>query len=163
MGWQLREYVADDLPQVVALEQRIFVQDAWSPEMVRSDVEAKHTRYCVGVDGASADGALVGYAGLSVRGDDGDVQTIAVAPEARGKGLGKAMFRQLLSWAEAAAVRQVFLEVDSSNHVAKELYLAHGFEPIAIRPTYYSSGADAIVMRLQRKNRENRKDHRESA
>nr|WP_246287232.1 GNAT family N-acetyltransferase [Schumannella luteola] len=92
---------------------------------------------------------VVGYAGLSApsASDQGDVQNIAVVPEARGTGLGRHLLRRLLVEARLRGLDDVLLEVRIDNAPAQSLYLAEGFEQIAIRPRYYRGAIDAVIMR----------------
>jgi GNAT superfamily N-acetyltransferase len=75
----------------------------------------------------------IGYAALcfgfsiEFRGRDAFVDEIYVAPEARGRGLGRALLRALEAEASTCGVRQLHLEVERGNAGARELYVAEGF------------------------------------
>lgn len=98
---------------------------------------------------AEADGKVVGYAGLAAAGGLGDVQTIAVAREQWGTGLGSRLLADLLQHATAFECDEVLLEVRVDNTRAQRLYQRFGFEPIGFRRGYYQPGnVDALVMRL---------------
>lgn len=138
---------ADHLDAIMALETASFVADAWSREMMSDEVTSIHNAYSVALIGD----ALAGYAGLRVpRGArEADVQTIAVSPQARGRGIGRALMERMLTQARDRAVREVFLEVRADNDVAQNLYRSLGFVELGVRPGYYQpEGIDAIVMRL---------------
>lgn len=141
----LRDATAADLDEVWAIESSVFAGDAWSRESLRSEIEGDHRRYIVLVDD---EGAVRGYAGVLVIGGDGDIQTIAVEPGARGGGHGRELMRELLAEAERRQATQVFLEVRADNPVARTLYESLGFTQIGVRPRYYQpDNVDAIVMR----------------
>lgn len=80
--------------------------------------------------------------------DEEELLLIAVAPWARGQGLGHGLMRQFLSQSEAKGVARQFLEMRDGNPAAG-LYLAHGFRPVGRRVNYYRSGnlgpVDAIT------------------
>ncbi|GAA1580129.1 ribosomal protein S18-alanine N-acetyltransferase [Leucobacter aridicollis] len=148
----LRDATLADLDEVAALEADLFGSDAWSREIVREELAGDHRRYLVLVDEG---GAIRGYAGLLVVGTDGDIQTIAVAPELRGGGHGRALMLELLAEAARRGARQVFLEVRADNPPARGLYASLGFAEIGVRPRYYQpEGIDAIVMQLQLKEQQ---------
>lgn len=148
----IRDATLADLDEIARLEAALFGDDAWSREMVREELAGEHRRYLVLAD---ADGALHGYAGVLVLGSDGDIQTIAVAPELRGAGYGRALMDELLDEAGRRGAAQVFLEVRADNPVARGLYRSLGFAEIGVRANYYQpSGVDAIVMLLQMKERQ---------
>ena len=100
------------------------------------------------------EGATSRYGGLLAVGTVGDIQTIALDPDARGAGRGRLLMNALLDAAEGLGVREVFLEVRADNPVARGLYAALGFAEIGVRPRYYQpDDVDAVVMRLEMKGR----------
>ena len=152
----LREMRWWDIEPVMAIERELFPDDAWSRGMFWSELAAvRHpgaTRYYVVaelVTEAEKDSRLIGYAGLSAVAGTGDVQTIAVAREQWGTGLGARLLTDLLSQANAFECREVLLEVRIDNTRAQRLYQRFGFDPIGVRRGYYQPGnVDALVMRL---------------
>ncbi len=74
------------------------------------------------------------------------MQTIAVAPERWGKGIGRALLTALLDEARRRGITAMFLEVRSDNPRARDLYQKFGFVEVGVRSGYYV-GADAIIMR----------------
>ncbi len=143
---EIRRASIADAAVIAAMEAELFGTDAWSPEMVADELRADHRAYFALLD----DGDVIGYAGLFAPGAEGDIQTIAVATQHRGKGLGKALLAALMTEAHARGVTQLFLEVRADNVPAQQLYLAHGFEVIGERPGYYQPGnVSAMVMRCR--------------
>jgi ribosomal-protein-alanine N-acetyltransferase len=139
-----------DLDDVMWLERVSFPTDAWSSSQMAGELHSPYGYYVVAetVDEDTAP-TVIGYAGFSSLpgGTDGDVQTIAVAADHRGQGLGRALFGALLAEAGRRGVRSVFLEVRADNPVAQAMYRSFGFEQIAVRPRYYQpDDVDALVM-----------------
>jgi ribosomal protein S18 acetylase RimI-like enzyme len=73
-----------------------------------------------------AGGEVAGVAALAVRGERGWCAGLAVVPERRGRGLGRALMSALLERARAAGLRQLSLEVLSVNTPARRLYESFG-------------------------------------
>jgi [ribosomal protein S18]-alanine N-acetyltransferase len=148
-GVVLREMRWWDLDAVLELEDELFPEDAWSPGMFWSELAHARgpvatRRYVVADEG----GRLVGYAGLAAVGGVADVQTIGVARDHWGAGLGGRLLAELLRHATAFESAEVLLEVRVDNARAQKLYERFGFEPIGIRRGYYQPGnVDALVMR----------------
>ena len=77
-----------------------------------------------------------------------DIQTIAVVPEARRRGIGRTLLLALAEAGQRRGAAEALLEVRADNPGAQALYRSMGFEQIAIRPRYYQpDDVDAIVMR----------------
>ncbi|MEU5215586.1 ribosomal protein S18-alanine N-acetyltransferase [Streptomyces sp. NPDC020807] len=151
----LREMRWWDIEPVLALEAELFPEDAWSAGMFWSELAHSRgpgaTRRYIVAESADATGRqrLVGYAGFAAAGGLGDVQTIAVARDQWGTGLGARLLSDLLHHATAFECDEVLLEVRVDNTRAQKLYERFGFEPIGFRRGYYQPGnVDALVMRL---------------
>ncbi|AKN69393.1 MULTISPECIES: ribosomal protein S18-alanine N-acetyltransferase [Streptomyces] len=140
-----------DIDPVLALERDLFPEDAWSRGMFWSELAhargAGATRCYLVAE--AADGRIVGYAGLAAAGELADVQTIAVARDHQGTGLGARLLTELLRAATAFECHEVMLECRVDNLPAQKLYERFGFVPIGFRRGYYQPGnVDALVMRL---------------
>lgn len=149
----IRPATVGDLDAIMELETSTFGSDAWSRSTMRAELGGRHGHYLVAerVEGQHPDAALAGYAGLlaPARSSQADIQTIAVAPDARRRGLGRALMVALLAEARRRSASEVFLEVRADNPSAEALYLSLGFEQIAVRPKYYQpDGVDAHVMKV---------------
>lgn len=74
---------------------------------------------------------------------------LAVAPEARRAGLGRALLEAAIREARTGAARLLLLEVRAGNAPALALYRSAGFFEHGVRRAYYSdNGEDAVEMRL---------------
>jgi len=149
MTWHLRRTTPDDLDAVMALEDAIYPDDAWSREIMAAELANQHGYYLVAVDPDRAD-EIVAYAGLlaPMGTGQGDIQTVTVAPDARRQGLARTMMLQLLNEARRRGVDELFLEVRVDNEGAQQLYRELGFEVLSVRKGYYKGGVDALTMKL---------------
>lgn len=145
----IRTATPDDLAAIMAIENASFPTDAWPEYAMAAELESPHGRYIVAEEGEE-EHRIHGYAGLRhlAGGADSDVQTIAVAAEARGKGLGRKLLTELLKTAKERNAREVFLEVRADNPVAQRLYESEGFVEIGRRARYYQpDDVDAVIMK----------------
>ncbi|MEO6143302.1 MAG: ribosomal protein S18-alanine N-acetyltransferase [Dermatophilaceae bacterium] len=142
----LREMTWRDIPTLTRLEPELFPDDAWSQQTWWAEL-ALRPRRCYVV--AELGGALVGYAGVDRVGEVADVMTIAVAPPARGRGLGTVLMDWLIGAARRNGARHLMLEVRADNAAAQRLYSGVGFEMLSVRRKYYQPGdVDAHILRL---------------
>lgn len=142
-----------DVEPVAALEQQLFPDSSWTAEQLWSELAGvPATRWYVV---AATGDDVVGYAGVFVVPPEADVQTLAVAREAQGRGLGRRLLDALVDHAVGVGCTTLMLEVAAGNEAAQRLYAAAGFETIARRSRYYPDGSDALILQ--------RRLHREPA
>lgn len=134
----------------MSLETSTFETDAWSADTMARELRDPNCVYLVAFPPGAPE-LIEGYAGLLAPegAQQGDIQTIAVAPGARGHGLGRTLVLSLVSAARRRGAREIFLEVRDDNPGARRLYERLGFVELGVRRGYYQPGnVDAIVMRL---------------
>lgn len=74
-----------------------------------------------------ADGRMVGFDWLKVEGGAGEIYVLGVAPEAAGRGLGRALLRAGFARLAARGIETVDLYVEGDNATALALYRSAGF------------------------------------
>lgn len=83
--------------------------------------------------------------------DEAELLTIAVAPEAQGKGHGRALLSEFEAVAAARGAATAFLEVAADNPPALALYRGAGWADAGRRKGYYrrpeGPDADALILR----------------
>jgi [ribosomal protein S18]-alanine N-acetyltransferase len=88
-----------------------------------------------------------GFVLVRAAADEAEILTLAVRPESRGKGLGRALLQAAINKAHTLGVATLFLEVGADNPHALALYAGLGFVKVGARKAYYD-GRDALVLRL---------------
>jgi ribosomal protein S18 acetylase RimI-like enzyme len=142
----IRSLGLPDLSALVVLEQASFTGDKLSRRALRRLLE-RPTALFVGV--SETEGSpLLGYALVLMRAGTSlaRLYSIAVNPDARGKGLGRA----LMAAAEQAALDEgasaIRLEVRPDNAKAITLYDSLGYREFAVHQGYYEDLSDALRM-----------------
>ena len=79
----------------------------------------------------------------------GHVVSVAVLPEHRGKGLGKALMLEGINGVMNRKSDEIYLEVRSSNESAIKMYQKLGFQIKSKLRAYYRDGEDAYLMALE--------------
>lgn len=142
---EIRPMTTADLSAVLEIEKALFPIDAWTDALFLAELAEVSISRDVSV--AILDSQLVGYASFRYVGKQGDVNTVAVASDQQGKGIGTALMDWLESQAVLRNVREIFLEVRSDNEAAIKMYATRGYERIDIRRNYYGNTIDANIMR----------------
>ena len=130
---------------VASLEEISFPDDPWPLEAFLAELSNDFSRPLVAWDD---DGNLVGYLINWMAGPEVHIANIAVDPNHRGKGFGRAMMERAISQARESEAEEMILEVRVGNTPAVNLYLSLGFKKIYVRQAYYRNGEDAVIMSL---------------
>ena len=140
---EIRLATIDDAQAIYAIEQQSF-SVPWSLESVFGELEgASNKLYMVICE------EIVGYAGVWLVYDEGQITNIAIIPSARGKGYGSKLTKQLIDECLTRGMKEIFLEVRISNLAALAMYRNLGFSVKGIRKDYYSEPTeDAYIMSL---------------
>lgn len=91
-----------------------------------------------------------GFGLVRVIGDEAEILTLAVAPESRRQGHGRALLAAMEAHAGAAGASRIFLEVAAGNTAARALYEGAGYREVGLRRAYFTGSEgwrdDAVVM-----------------
>ena len=150
---KIRRLSYPDLPQVIAIERRVF-PTPWSLAMFVLEL-SKQSGICLAATvpaGQAGDGdsrgeqRLVGYLICSRYDTVWHVMNVAVDSDHQRRGLASAMLAALYERVGDPHARFT-LEVRRSNDVAIRLYEREGFRAAGTRRRYYQdNGEDALVM-----------------
>ena len=81
-----------------------------------------------------------------------EIYFIGVEEKFRGKGLGKELLKNVISFSEDYRASTIILEVGINNKPAKNIYRSFNFKECGIRKNYYNIRPgfrqDALIMRL---------------
>jgi ribosomal-protein-alanine N-acetyltransferase len=143
---EIRRLSYPDLPQVVAIERRVF-PTPWSLAMFVLEL-SKQSGICLAATSRDAAGEqrLLGYLICSRYDTVWHIMNIAIDRDSQRQGIASALLAELY---ERAGDRQArfTLEVRRSNAVAIHLYEREGFRAAGMRRRYYQdNGEDALVM-----------------
>ena len=121
-----------------------------NPSPWSADAFAETLGRASGIVALGARGAIEGFVVFGVAADECEILGIAVLPERRRRGTGRALLEEALLHAARRDAQRCFLEVRASNRAARNLYLRCGFMVDGRRGAYYRDGAggreDALLM-----------------
>jgi ribosomal-protein-alanine N-acetyltransferase len=143
----LRPSRHDDVEAMAEIEEASF-SDPWSAASFAGYLSEPNSGRAL-VTVAEENGSVVGYSVVLFAVPDADLANIAVAPEMRGRGIGRLLLDRAIAAARSVGTRSVFLEVRASNEPAIRMYQAAGFTELGRRQRYYRDPVeDARVLRL---------------
>ncbi|RME14900.1 MAG: GNAT family N-acetyltransferase [Alphaproteobacteria bacterium] len=128
--------------QMAALHARAFPRERpWSAAEIAALMDTPGGFAVTGPSGFALGRAIAGEA---------ELLTIAVAPEARRQGRGRALLAAFEAEAARRGAARGFLEVAEDNAAARALYAAAGWQETGRRPGYYALAGggrvDALLM-----------------
>jgi ribosomal protein S18 acetylase RimI-like enzyme len=143
--FHLRPARLSDLDALLALENATFTSDQLSRRRMRHWIDAPNGIFVVAVDTA---GTLAGYGLVFTRRDSRSARlySLALAPAARGLGLGARIVGELERLARRMGFTHMHLEVAQANAPALALYGKLGYARVRALPGFYEDGTDAWRM-----------------
>lgn len=139
----IREMTLQDVPAVAEIEKACFSLP-WSEQSLIDSVTREDTMFLV----CEEEQNIVGYIGMYLSFDEGDITNVAVAPAYRKRGYGEAIVSKSIELAKEKQLEMILLEVRVSNAPAISLYKKMGFEEIGIRKNFYEHPVeDAMIMK----------------
>lgn len=142
-NYTVRRAHPKDIDAIVELETLCFARP-WSRNAFLHDiVNNPLARYFV----AEKEENILAYGGIWLIAPEGHITNIAVHPDYRKKGIGKALLAHIIEKSEAEGMMRHTLEVRVNNHSAIALYRSFGFYEGGIRKNYYDdTNEDALIM-----------------
>ncbi len=135
---------AEDLSAVADLQRATFT-NAWGADAIRWELENTDVARLYLMQDPS--GALVAYCACWMVFDELHINSLAVDPARRRRGLARQLLQHVLREAAASGARSATLEVRRSNEPARALYEGLGFQVEGQRAGYYQEPAeDALVL-----------------
>lgn len=138
----IRKMTIEDIKEVVALEELVFGHTL-GYDMIYNEVTTHDFAHYF-VD--EVNGEIIGYAGLWINDDIGQIVNFLVKPAYQQKGLGKAWMHFVMGYFKSHQVHIISLEVRETNEKAIRLYESFGFKKSYKRLKYYDNQIDAHVL-----------------
>lgn len=126
----------------VANIEKVCFASPWTEEGIAEELENSLAHFLVAVGEE-----VMGYIGVHEICGEGSITNVAVMPNFRCKGIGKALVSAAIKGAKERNCEFITLEVRKSNFPAISLYSSLGFEQVGLRKNFYSSpNEDAVLM-----------------
>lgn len=139
---QVRNALKSDIEKLAELERECFHAPIEKPQLERMLAAGDEIMLCAGEPGSPA-----GYVSMQTVLDEGYINNVAVFPEYRRMGIGRALLNELDRQGRSRELSFMTLEVRESNGPAIALYTLCGFEQVGLRKNYYEKPKEnAIIM-----------------
>ena len=146
-AFQLETASTDDLEGLLALEESAFSGDRISRRSWRRLVRSSSATVTIARDTLDMPPHMVGSAVILQRSNSSVARlySIAVASEARGRGVSIALLEDATRRMRGAGAAVLRLETRIDNVAAQRLFASQGFLVSGRKPGYYDDGQDALL------------------
>jgi ribosomal-protein-alanine acetyltransferase len=147
----IRRMTPADLDRVIEIAGSLKDAPRWNREAYQQALAPDAAPHRIALVAEIPEAANVaGFAIASLLPPQAELETIATAPEAQRRGIGRQLFFALAEDLVRAQVTEVILEARASNLPALALYRSLGFAQNGLRHSYYADPVeDAVLMSLQ--------------
>jgi len=143
-GWRVDALAETDLTEVLEIEAASFT-NPWTRAMFEG--ELLNPGVARGYVLRTPEWRVAAFCTVFLVADELHVNNLAVRPECRGMGAGRALLEFVIGDAVSLGARRATLEVRQSNLIALKLYERLGFSVVAVRKDYYANPVeDALIL-----------------
>ena len=139
---EIRLGTLEDVEGIYQLECISFA-DPWSRKVIEEEFHNPQANYLLAIE----EGKIIGYVGVWVVFEEGQITNVAVHKDYRQRGIGAKLIEAMMTFGEAKGIAIYFLEVRESNAAAIGLYEKCGFKMSGRRKKFYTTPTeDALLM-----------------
>ncbi|GAB1402176.1 hypothetical protein MASR1M68_10870 [Elusimicrobiota bacterium] len=138
----LADFTVKNIEQILEIEKTSFSNN-WTKQMFLAEADNKFSRFKLCI----INNLIIGFIIYRIVLEEAEVLNIVIDNQFRGKSYGKQLLNYAVNDMKEHNVKNIFLEVNERNIIAKNLYTNTGFVQYSTRQNYY--GADsAVLMKL---------------
>lgn len=121
----------------------LSLEESWNIDSIEKELSNKLAKYLVALHGDK----VIGFVGMWIVFNEGDITNVAVHPDYRKQGVGNLLIDNLITLCKENNINSLTLEVRESNIPAQSLYKKHGFKEEGVRKNFYNNPKEnAIIM-----------------
>lgn len=138
----IRPMTNEDAERASELESMVFSMP-WKADDFLEMIERTYAHYFVAVKNDT----IVGIIGLRDVAGEGEISNVATHPDFRRQNIASMLMQRALDECDNLGIRDITLEVRTSNKAAIALYEKNGFKGEGVRPNFYEKPReDALIM-----------------
>lgn len=130
------------IPFILSIQRASPYASQWSYEDYAAAISQADRLVLI----AAQDFMVVGFLVASTAISEWELENIAVAPESRKQGIGRALLGSLIVRARESGAKEIRQEIRASNSAAQKLGLSVGFIQEGRRPSYYRDPVEDALL-----------------
>jgi len=120
---------------------------AWQAQDFLNEAAQKTSKIFILTEAESNTKTVLGFCAVRFVFEDAEITNFAVSPSQQRKHLGTEIFTYALGFLKAQGVKNITLEVASSNISAQEFYKKFNFTCVSVRKKFYNMYEDALIFK----------------
>ncbi len=112
-------------------------EDAWDGDAMAALLATPGATALLAMQEKAGEQHPCGFVLLRTAADEMEILTLAVLPQARRRGVARALMQAARRYAGKAGTRRIFIEYAEDNQAAHALYQSVGYTSDGVRPDYY--------------------------
>ena len=133
---------ASAIPSILSIQHASPSASQWSYEYYATAISKPDHLVLT----AEQDSKILGFMVASNAIPEWELQNIAVAPDSRKRGIGRALLTSLINRARESGAKEIRQEIRASNQAAQKLGLSVGFVQDGRRPNYYRNPVEDALL-----------------
>ncbi len=136
---------SEDISEVMQIERLSFTMP-WSETLFYDELYSRNSITRV----AEFNDIVIGYICVKHIADECHLLNLAVHPDYRSRGIATILLNEAIVKLRQYDCKFFYLDVRTSNHIARKMYEKFGFNMVGIRKSYYTNPVeDAVVMMME--------------
>lgn len=141
---RLEFFSEDRIEEILKLENLCFPDDPWGRLSFENELSNPLSAFIIAIN--EEENKIIGYGGVWLMYDVGNITNIAVHPDYRREGIGTKILSVLTDICIEKGMASITLEVRAGNIAAQAMYQRNGFSLCGRRKNYYRDKEDALIM-----------------
>jgi len=137
--------IADNLAAICAQTKTAA---AWKAKDFLNEAAQKTSKIFVLTDTENNTKDVLGFCAVRFVLESAEITNFAILPTQQRKHLGTELFTHTLNFLKAQGVKEITLEVASSNAAAQGFYKKFKFTCVSVRKKFYNMCEDALLLKL---------------
>ena len=144
---KIRKATISDVDQLLQLENKCFDSDQFNKNQFKYLVNKANGFVFVYAAAEKIKGSIILLRRKNAK--NLRIYSIAVDPDSQGQGIASKLLAQAEKTAKNHEIKNLTLEVKSTNETAINLYLKSGFKTASVKENYYNDGNAALIMKKE--------------
>ena len=146
---EINNFLDDKIAKTLAVIcEQTKTAAVWKAEDFLNEAAQKTSKIFVLTDTENNTKTVLGFCAVRFVCESAEITNFAISPSYQRKHLGTELFAHTLNFLKECGVKEITLEVASSNTAAQGFYKKFKFTCVSVRKKFYNMYEDALIFKL---------------